>query len=76
MTLNELVAAVLEMPAEDVAADTSRHDTDLWTSLAQVKLVVALEDAYGVILSAADIKALTSVGKARQLLAAKGAAVL
>ena len=75
MTLAELVAAVLEVSAGEITEDTGRHDTAAWTSLVQIKLVVALEEAYGVTLSAADIKALTSVGKARRLLAEKGVTV-
>jgi acyl carrier protein len=75
MTLTELVAAVLQVPAEQVTDDTASHHLDSWNSLAQIKLVVALEEAYSVTLSAADIKAMTSVGRARRLLVEKGAAV-
>lgn len=75
MILTELVAAVLEVSAEEVTEDTTRNDVEAWNSLAHVKLVVALEEAYGVRLSGDDIKTLTSVGKARAMLAERGAVV-
>ena len=75
MTLTELVAAVLEAAPEEVTEQTTRQDLAEWTSLAHIKLVVALEEAYGVSLSVADIKALTGVAAARRLLADRHAAV-
>lgn len=75
MILTELVAAVFEVPADEVTEDTARNDVEAWNSLAHVKLVVALEEAYGVRLSADDVKGLTSIGKARMMLAERGVAV-
>jgi acyl carrier protein len=75
MTLEELVAAVLEVPQDQVTDDTAPHNTGEWTSKAQIQLVVALEDAYGVSLSMSEIRDLTSVGAARRLLAGHGAPV-
>ncbi|HEV2378034.1 MAG TPA: acyl carrier protein [Streptosporangiaceae bacterium] len=75
MTLTELCAAVLGLAAEQVDDTTAAATTGGWTSLAHVQLVVALEDAYGVTLSAAEIRRLTSVGAIRAALAGKGVVV-
>jgi acyl carrier protein len=75
MTLTELVAEVLGLSPDKVTDETAPHNTGEWTSLAQIQLVVALEEAYGVSLSVLNIKAFTSVAAARKLLTDKGAKV-
>jgi acyl carrier protein len=75
MRLTELVAAVLELPPDEVTDATAPHNTGAWTSLAQIKLAVAFEEVYGVLLSVSDIEACTSVAAARKLLTGKGATV-
>lgn len=72
MELSDLFAAVLRIPAGQVQDATAPANTAAWTSMAHMALVVAMEATYGVTLSAAEIRALTSVGTARQLLAGKG----
>jgi acyl carrier protein len=72
MTLEELVGAVLGIPAAAVSDETAPHNTGEWTSMAQVQLVQAVEDVYGVSLSMAGMKAMTSVGATRAVLAAEG----
>ncbi|WP_327043994.1 acyl carrier protein [Microbispora sp. NBC_01189] len=74
MRLEDLVAAVLEVPASEITDETAPHSTGEWTSKAHIQLVVAIEEIYRVSLSVAEIKALTSVGAARRLLAGKGVA--
>jgi acyl carrier protein len=74
MRLEEMVALVLGVPAGEVGEDTAPATTDTWTSLAHVQIVVAVEDVYGVTLSAAEIKGSTSVRELRRILEAKGIA--
>jgi acyl carrier protein len=72
MTVEELFAAVLELPVEDVNEETAPRNVGHWTSRVQVQLIAAIEDVYRISLSAADFRALTSVGAARRILAGKG----
>ncbi|MFI0942890.1 acyl carrier protein [Streptomyces sp. NPDC021020] len=75
MRLEELVAAVLELPPDVVTDDTAQHNTGEWTSRSHIQLVVAVEDAYGVSLSLGEIRELTSVGAARRILEGRGVPV-
>lgn len=75
MTVEELFAAVLDVPREEVGDDTTPHNTGSWTSRTHLQLVVAMEDVYQVSLSAAEIKSMTSVAAVRTLLADKGALI-
>ncbi|WP_371502634.1 acyl carrier protein [Kitasatospora sp. NBC_00374] len=72
MRIHELFAAVLDLPEQEITDDTAPHNTGQWTSRVHIQLVVALEDVYGITLSAAEIKALTSIGAAHGILTAKG----
>jgi len=72
MRLEELVAAMLELPPDAVTDETAPHNTGQWTSRAHIQLMVAMEEIYGVSLSAAEINAVTSVAAARRLLMDKG----
>jgi len=72
LTVPELVGAVLRIPVESVNDDTCARDTDAWSSLAHIQLVAAIEDAYGVRLSAGEIRAMASVSDIRRVLADRG----
>ncbi|MDT9701394.1 acyl carrier protein [Streptomyces sp. P17] len=72
MRLEELFATVLNLPEAEMTDDTAPLTTHVWTSLVQIQIVVALEDVYGVTLSASEIRALTSLGEARRILVGKG----
>jgi acyl carrier protein len=72
MTIAELFAAVLRIPARDVDDETAPRNTASWTSMAHIELVVALEEVYGVSLSSLEIQRMTSVAEARRILRHKG----
>jgi acyl carrier protein len=72
MTLEQLIAEELGDKPANITDATSRESHRRWDSFAQVQLVVALENAYGVKFSNADIEGLTSVGKIREALQLKG----
>ena len=75
MTLEELIGAVLDVPAATLDNAVRQSDVPNWSSLAHINLVTALEETYGVSFTTDEIQTLTSVGAARQLLRGKGAAV-
>lgn len=72
MKLEELIAAVLDVEAGAVGPETGRDDIDTWDSLAQLGVVSALEETYGLTFSSSEMKELVSVPAIRSLLGAKG----
>lgn len=75
MTVEELFATELqEDPSaiDDAASPTTLKSCD---SFNNVKLIMALEDAYQVTLSSSEIAAMSSVGAVKRILRAKGITV-
>lgn len=73
--LRDLVAEELGLPAAEVTEDTGPATTDVWTSLRHVRLVAAVEGAYGVRLTAREARSARSVGALRRVLRTRGVAV-
>jgi acyl carrier protein len=57
----EIAADVFGEDAGAVGADTTPDDLESWDSLAQLNLVVALEDEFGIELLPKDIDAMVSI---------------
>jgi acyl carrier protein len=57
----ELAADVFGEDVVDVGPGTTPDDIEGWDSLAQLNLIVALEDEFGVRISPDDIEAMTSI---------------
>lgn len=70
--LTELVADVLQVPADEVTEDTGPATTAAWSSLRHVQIIARVEKEYGVRLTAREARACRSVGKLRAVLAEKG----
>jgi acyl carrier protein len=70
--LHEIVARILRVPAASISEETSPETLPRWDSLNHLDLMTAIEDAYGIRLSTADIVRATSVGEVRLLLREKG----
>lgn len=67
-----LVARILGLPRQAVNDDTSNTTESSWDSLNHVTLVLELESAYGVSLSAEDALAMTDVGTIKRVLRTYG----
>lgn len=74
-TLHALIAEVLDLPAKTVTEDSSPETIPVWDSLANMTLMITLEETFGVTFLAEEIAMLTSVRATRTLLRSKGAAV-
>ncbi len=72
MPLEELVAAVLDLEPSEVSLDSSRENTEKWDSLAQLSILSAVEDTYGVMLSTEQMMQVDSIRAIRALLKTKG----
>jgi acyl carrier protein len=60
--VREIVAEVLDLPANQVADDLSSGNSSAWTSLNHLMLVSQLENEFGVVFSNQEVRALSSVG--------------
>jgi len=70
--LHEVVARVLNVPVASVFDASSPETLRRWDSLRHLDLMNAIEDAYGVRFSTAEIVRAKSVGDIRRLLRDKG----
>jgi MbtH protein len=70
--LVRLIAEVLETDPAGIGDDAGPGRAAGWTSLKHVQLVTTLEHTFGIKLSTAEIRGLTSVAAIRETLRAKG----
>ena len=69
----EAFARVLGIAPERVTNDLRYASIPEWDSIAHMSVVAALEEAFGVMIDMDDVIDMSSVGKARQILAKYGA---
>jgi acyl carrier protein len=70
--LTSLIAEVIDVDSELIEDHTVRSDVDAWDSLAQLGVIAALEETYGVTFSTADMQACDSVPSIRLVLQRHG----
>lgn len=59
--LQETMMAVLDVPASQVTSTTKAEELENWDSLGQMKLMLALEEEFGVAWTPEEITSLLSV---------------
>lgn len=59
--LSEIIEDILELEPEDVSEDLSQENCDEWDSLAQMTLMVSVENEFGVKFNAKEMAELKSV---------------
>jgi acyl carrier protein len=67
--LIDSVSRACNIEPEDITQETSQANTPTWDSLAQLKLVFEIEDAFGVRLSSQEIPEVTSITRLQEVLA-------
>ncbi len=70
--LNEIVRAVLQLPANADVGRARQLSVESWDSLAHVSLMIAIESEFGVSIDVADQITLTSVPAIRLYLEERG----
>ncbi len=70
----EAFVRVLGLAPERVTDDLRYGSIPEWDSIAHMSVVAALEEAFGVMIDMDDVIDMSSVGKAREILAKHGAA--
>ncbi len=64
--IEKVVAGVFEMNERDVKDDLTPESVERWDSLTHLRLITALEEAFGIKLSMREVLDLTSVAAVRQ----------
>jgi acyl carrier protein len=72
MSLNEIVARVLSVPADQLTDESDPTTVGSWNSLRHIELIVQVETAYGLKFSRSEMVGLRSVGQIRAMLLKKG----
>ena len=72
-TVRELMALTLRVPPETITRGTTREECGTWDSLAHLNLMLALEDAFQLMLTVEEIGQLTSVPAILEHLGSHGA---
>lgn len=70
--LRSIIATELDLPEAEVPLDASAESLAAWDSLGHLRIVVAIEDAFGVKFATAEIPHLTSLDKLATALEANG----
>jgi acyl carrier protein len=60
--LQDILRDQLDLPALSVTEQTRSDNIDGWDSLATIRIVVAVEEAFGVTFDASEIENIKSVG--------------
>ncbi len=61
--IRQIVAAITQNDVASVTTDSNSQNLDGWDSLAQINIIVAIEEEFGVAFSAEEMHALNSVKK-------------
>jgi acyl carrier protein len=72
MTIEDLVADVLQLPRNEVSDSFGPAISSAWTSLRHVQIVNAMQREYGVRFAPREIRSIRTVGDLRRLLVSKG----
>lgn len=60
--LQEVVASALQLSPDALTDDLAFNSTPTWDSMNHIALILALEEAYGVMISDDDVVQLTTIG--------------
>lgn len=70
--LEEIFSDILDIPDTDITEELSPQTFAKWNSMAHMKLVMAMEDAFAVTFTVDEVKSMTSFADTRALLVQKG----
>lgn len=75
MKIEELVAIILGVVPTVLTDQSGPATLKSWNSMAHMRMVMTIEEVYGVSFSTAEIRAITSISDVRALLNQKGVTV-
>ncbi len=71
--LNEILGDLFDLDPEEITDQLSAEQVDLWDSLNHLKLVTAVEEAFGFQFTMSEIEGIDGVARLRALIAERGA---
>jgi acyl carrier protein len=75
MRLHDVLARVLDEPADQLTDDSSPDNVLNWTSMRHVTLLIEIENAYGIRFTNAEMTTMRSLGDIKAAIAGKGVEV-
>ena len=66
--LQTVMAAILQVPADQITPESEREGLDAWDSVQHLNLMLAIEDEFGVSMDVEALQSLTSVPKILEFL--------
>jgi acyl carrier protein len=76
MRVEDVLATVLEQPADSFTDESSSENVMTWTSLRHVTLLIEIENEFGIRFSNAEMTTMRSLGDIRAVLKRKGVAAV
>lgn len=73
--LTDLISEVLRIPNAEIVDTLDMEDTSTWDSLSHMQLIAALEDEFGIELTADEIVTMRTVRQIKDVLRAKSVAI-
>jgi acyl carrier protein len=70
--LRQVIADIFEVELATINEESSKDTIDMWNSIHQMNLIFALEDAFALHLSDAEVVQLLSVKEIKSILESKG----
>ena len=70
--LEDVIGSVLGVSPESLSDDSSSENVEAWDSLRQLSILLALESAYGIIISTDEAMDMNSISAIKAVLAKHG----
>ncbi len=70
--LEKVIGSILGVPAETLSDDSGSDNTQGWDSLKQLSILLALESAYGISISANEAMDMSSIANIKAVLKQHG----
>lgn len=74
ISLQALLATVLQIPPDTLTDDLAMKDVETWDSLKHMELIVSLENTFGIELTFDEIVAMQTVSEIKRVLTQRGVA--
>jgi len=69
--LVDILGDIFDLEPEEISADMTHEDVPLWDSLNHLKLITAVEQAYGIQFAMSDVQSIDGIAKLQEAIAAK-----
>ncbi|HMB77939.1 MAG TPA: acyl carrier protein [Kiloniellaceae bacterium] len=69
--LVDILGDIFDLEPEEISGDLTHEDVPLWDSLNHLKLITAIEQAYGIQFAMAEVQSIDSIAKLKAAVDAK-----